>query len=49
MKQEIKLNQYHQEQNRKEAEANKKMPKASPEEFKRQSQALREHRQAQGK
>ncbi|MEK6781825.1 MAG: hypothetical protein AABY93_08960 [Bacteroidota bacterium] len=44
----LKLNEYHQEANRKSLESNKKMPKASSEGFKKQSQKLRAHREAQG-
>ena len=49
MNKEIKLTPYHEEQNKRESEANKKMPKLSREEFKKQAQLLRAHREAQGK
>lgn len=44
----MKMTPYHEEQNRREAEANKKMPKISIEEFKKQVQKLKDQRKAQG-
>lgn len=40
----LKLNENHQEQNKRALEANKKMPKATPERFKEQAEQLREFR-----
>ncbi len=45
----MKLTSYHQAQNKRTAEANKKMPKVSREEFKKQAQQLKDHREAQEK
>ena len=49
MSKEIKLTPYHEEMNKRALESNKKMPKTSREEFKKQAQLLRAHREAQGK
>lgn len=40
----LKLTEYHEEQNRKEGESNKRMPKATAERFKEQAERLREAR-----
>jgi hypothetical protein len=46
MSNQLKLTPYHEEQNRRTAEANKKMPRATRESFKKQAQELRDFRRA---